>query len=91
LLGNDCSAIIAFIASLTIRNLDEDTKARLRMRAARHKRSMEEEARTLLREALAKPAAASRSLAGAIRKRFSPFHGVQLDLPDRAPIREPLQ
>ena len=39
------------MASITVRNLDETTKARLRVRAARHGRSMEEEARTLLRAA----------------------------------------
>jgi hypothetical protein len=33
------------MASITIRNLDEDTKRRLRIRAAEHGRSMEEEAR----------------------------------------------
>jgi phosphopantothenoylcysteine decarboxylase/phosphopantothenate--cysteine ligase len=36
------------MASLTIRQLDDDVKRRLRLRAARHGRSMEEEARHLL-------------------------------------------
>ena len=40
------------VASLTIRNLDDATKAQLRLQAARHGRSMEEEARTILREAV---------------------------------------
>jgi phosphopantothenoylcysteine decarboxylase/phosphopantothenate--cysteine ligase len=39
------------LASITIRNLDEATKQRLRERAARNGRSMEEEVRHLLREA----------------------------------------
>jgi phosphopantothenoylcysteine decarboxylase/phosphopantothenate--cysteine ligase len=39
------------MASLTIRQLDEDTKARLRLRAAQNGRSMEDEARTILRQA----------------------------------------
>jgi phosphopantothenoylcysteine decarboxylase/phosphopantothenate--cysteine ligase len=39
------------MASLTIRNLDENAKKLLRLRAARNGRSMEEEARALLREA----------------------------------------
>src|SRR3954463_65424 len=38
----------ARMASLTIRQLDDDVKRRLRLRAARHGRSMEEEARHLL-------------------------------------------
>ena len=40
------------MASLTIRNLEDDTKERLRIRAARHGRSMEEEARLILRRAV---------------------------------------
>ncbi len=38
------------MASITIRGLDDDLKQRLRLRAARHGRSMEDEARTILRE-----------------------------------------
>ena len=40
------------MASITIRNLDDYVKAKLRVRAARHGRSMEEEAREILRAAL---------------------------------------
>ena len=40
------------MATLTLRNLDEGTKAQLRVQAARHGRSMEEEARTILRAAM---------------------------------------
>ena len=40
------------MASITIRSLDDDIKARLRVRAAEHGRSMEEEVRILLREAV---------------------------------------
>ena len=40
------------MASLTIRNLDDPVKARLRIRAAHNGHSMEEEARVILREAL---------------------------------------
>ena len=39
------------MASITIRNLDPAVKERLRVRAARHGRSMEDEARRILREA----------------------------------------
>ena len=38
------------MASITIRGLDDDLKQRLRLRAARNGRSMEDEARTILRE-----------------------------------------
>ena len=37
------------MASITIRNLDDDVKTRLRVRAAGNGRSMEEEARLILR------------------------------------------
>jgi phosphopantothenoylcysteine decarboxylase / phosphopantothenate---cysteine ligase len=42
------------MASITIRQLDDDLKQRLRLRAARHGRSMEDEARTILRQAAAR-------------------------------------
>jgi antitoxin FitA len=77
------------MASITIRNLDEKTKARLRVRAARHGRSMEEEARTLLRVALRDEVPAHGNLAAAIQLRFRRFGGVELTLPAREPIREP--
>ena len=72
------------MASLTIRNLDEETKVRLRIRAAHRKRSMEDEARNILRAALAEDAATPHDLAEAIRQRFRPLGGVELRLPARA-------
>ena len=76
------------MASITIRNLDEKTKVRLRVRAANHKRSMEEEARNILRTALAEDRTTSGNLAEAIRRRFEPLGGVNLTLPAREAIRE---
>ena len=75
------------MASITIRNLDEETKSRLRIQAAHHNRSMEEEARSILRSALT--GGAVLDLAAAIRRRFEPLGGVKLQLPAREPIREP--
>lgn len=77
------------MASITIRNLDERTKSRLRIRAAHHNRSMEEEARSILRSVLAEKAPSSASLAQAIRKRFAPLGGLELRPPLREPMREP--
>jgi plasmid stability protein len=86
-------SLIAFrgktMASITIRNLDERIKARLRLRAAHHRRSMEEEARNILRTALAEGPGARRNLAEAIRRRFGPLGGVELELPAREPMRKP--
>jgi plasmid stability protein len=76
------------MASITIRNLDDGIKRQLRVRAAEHGRSMEEEAREILREvtgATAPPA----NLAAAIRARIGPLGGVDLDMPPREPMREP--
>jgi plasmid stability protein len=76
------------MASITIRDLDDATKERLRVRAALHRRSMEEEARNILRAAVsAEPAGGN--LAEAVRRRFRPFGGVELNLMARQPIREP--
>ena len=56
------------MASITIRNLDDDVKTRLRTRAAGNGRSMEEEARLILREAVGRKPA-SQDLASIIRAR----------------------
>jgi antitoxin FitA len=77
------------MASITIRNLDEDTKARLRVRAAHANRSMEEEARQILRAALRQRIKEPVNLADAIRRRFQPLGGVDLQLPEREPMRDP--
>jgi len=77
------------MASITIRNLDDQTKSRLRVRAAHHRRSMEDEARNILRAALAEDRGTFVDLAEAIRRRFEPLGGVDLALPAREPIREP--
>ena len=77
------------IASITIRNLDAHTKARLRVRAAHRQRSMEEEARNILRTALAEDDATPHDLDAAIGARFRPLGGVDLALPAREPMREP--
>jgi plasmid stability protein len=77
------------VASITIRNLDEDTKTRLRIRAAHRRRSMEEEARHILRAALAGDESAPPNLAETIGRRFRPLGGVDLRVPPREPMREP--
>ena len=70
------------MATLTIRNFDAAVKERLRVRAARHGRSMEAEARTILGEAVAAESDESApNLAEAIRRRFAALGGVDLELP----------
>jgi plasmid stability protein len=78
----------AAMASMTIRDLDDRLKARLRMQAARHGRSMEEEAREILRTALAGQTPRRGSLVDAIRARMEPLGGVDLTIAPREPMRE---
>lgn len=77
------------MASMTIRNIDHELKLRLRVQAARHGRSMEDEARAILRSALSTETSSSRSLVEEIRALVEPFGGVDFDLPSRDPAREP--
>jgi plasmid stability protein len=76
------------MASMTIRNIDDALKRRLRIRAASHGRSMEDEARDILRSALA-TSEPTRGLVQSIRARLAPTGGVDLDIPAREPIRDP--
>jgi antitoxin FitA len=74
------------MATLTIRNLDERLKGRLRVRAASRGRSMEEEARQILRTALNESEPASTNLAECIRNRFAKLGDVQLPIAAREPV-----
>lgn len=80
---------IDYMASLLIRKLDDRTKSRLRVRAAHHGRSMEEEAREILRCALARTEPPQENLAEAIRRRFAKYGGVELPEIERDLPREP--
>jgi len=71
------------VATLTVRGLDDELHARLRVRAAQHGRSMEAEVRAILREQLAdRPAAAG--LGSRIHARFAALGGAELELPSRS-------
>ena len=67
------------MASLTLRNIDESLKASLRMCAAENGRSMEEEARQILKQFLLRKRC-STGIGSRISKRFAAIGGV--DLPD---------
>ncbi len=75
------------MASITIRNLDEQVKTRLRVRAAEHGRSMEEEAREILTSTMAATGPKEGNLFDAIRARIAPLGGVELPAIARDPIR----
>lgn len=67
------------MASLTLRNIDESLKARLRMSAAEHGRSMEEEMRQILKQFLLRKRC-SAGIGSRISRRFALIGGV--DLPE---------
>ncbi len=71
-----------------IRRLDDNLKLRLRVRAAQHGRSMEEEVRVILNNTLAAEPPPP-NLAAAIRARVAPVGGIELELPQREPVRKP--
>ncbi len=77
------------MATMTIRNLDDELKARLRIRAAQHGKSMEEEARSILRDALKSEPLSGKELVQRIREMVQPYGGIELELPSREPMREP--
>lgn len=70
------------MAAFSIRNIDEDVKNRLRLRAAQHGRSMEAEVPAILVEAVSPPPSAGR-LFDTILDRFGEPGGIDLDLPPR--------
>lgn len=77
------------MASITIRRLDDAVKARLRVRAAGHGRSMEQEAREILKAGLMSKPAPMLNLAELIRQYIDPLRGVELEIPPRDAIRRP--
>jgi antitoxin FitA len=77
------------MASITIRRLEDATKQRLRVRASKNGRSMEEEARQILKVALTGKAVPEQNVAQAIRSRIAPLGGVNLPEFQRDPMRPP--
>ncbi|HOI16006.1 MAG TPA: hypothetical protein PK036_06660 [Geobacteraceae bacterium] len=76
------------MASLTIRNLDNNLKAQLRLRAAKHGRSMEAEARIILAQTLNVPVG-EENLGITIHRRFEALGMDSLQIPPRQPVRNP--
>lgn len=84
------SAPPALTATITIRNLDDRVKERLRVRAAQNGRSMEAEARSILSDTLAVITVEPVNLAEAIRRRVAPLGGVELEKHRVVVIEEPV-
>jgi antitoxin FitA len=80
------------MVSLLIRNVDEALHTRLKARAREQRRSLEEEARELLREAVFRKEITPReNLVDIARRLFGPERGVALDIPPRggSPVSPP--
>ena len=76
------------MASLTVSNLDDDLKQKLKVRAAKNRRSMAEEARNILADAVGQDTEEF-GLGTAIRKLFAPYGDVVLEIPPRDdPVRD---
>ena len=78
------------MASITIRNLDDMLKSRLRIQAAVHGRSMEDEARDIIQSALNREPTRKGTLVASIRARFAPLDGFEMPVVAREPMRAPL-
>jgi len=77
------------MATIVIRNVDDELHARLKASASDHGRSMDAESRARLREGLAVESPAPRQTLGeAVRAVFGPLGGVEFELPERGEFIE---
>lgn len=77
------------MSTITINNIETDLANQLVAQATRHGRSVEEEARTILRKALQPAIAPPPNLTESIHARFARLGGFDISLPVREPLREP--
>ncbi len=81
------------MASITIRNLKDETKKKLRMRAAENGRSLEAEARDILDRSAAAPKPVKPmnglEIFKPLRDLVEKYGGFELELPPRTPVRDP--
>ncbi|WP_250207777.1 plasmid stabilization protein [Curvibacter sp. CHRR-16] len=71
------------MAALTIRNVDDALKTQLRIRAAQHGVSMEEEARRILRDALARAGTGAQPMGQRLLSRFNTAASTDFTPPER--------
>jgi plasmid stability protein len=76
------------MATLTIRNLDESLKSKLRIQSAQHNCSMEAEVRNILRQVLV-PSAATSNFADRVHQHFAGLNIDSLPIPERQAVRTP--
>lgn len=71
------------MASITIRNLEEDLKSNLRVIAAQHGHSMEEEVRCILRQVIGQHSPAEKGLGSRLKAKFEDVATDAFSLPER--------
>jgi antitoxin FitA len=92
-IDSTAGSTIEDMATITIRNIDEDTKRKLQLRAALNGRSMEAEARELIKQHANEEPADFRPEGGlgtAIHRRFAKLGGVELEIPPRTFSNRPI-
>ena len=72
------------MTAISVRDLDDDVAARLKVQAARHGRSMEAEVRAILTDAVTAAEGEGLNLAQTIGRRFAAIGGVELQIPPRS-------
>ena len=77
------------MSSITVRNLDESVKNGLRVRAARHGWSMEQEVRQIPQQTVAPAQAGEISFAERINRRFANLDATAIPIPKRQTTRNP--
>lgn len=85
----DSNASIDCMASILVRNVPESTKRKLKIRAATRGRSMEEEVREILNNAVHAAPRKNTNLGEVIHRRFARLGGVDLEPLPREPMRDP--
>lgn len=73
------------MATITVRNLNEETKKKIRLLAARHGHSMEEEVRRILDRTVNQDE--DTGLGTFISEQFKEIGGVELEIHPRSPVR----
>ena len=81
-----CNAYIACMTQITIRNLDDAVRLKLKTRAAAKGRSLEAELRDIITQA-ASETQGSPNIVRSIRARVKKLGGFELDIPARSKSR----
>lgn len=79
------------MTALTIRNVSPVVKEKLRVRAARHGRSMEAELRSIVASAVENDRESEANLTEAIRRRIAPLGGVEFESNPSVIVSEPIR